>query len=161
MTEIPNEGIGLPRHSLQVPMPNVRPPVDKEKLAAATKRYEDSLAEVLRFQMESIKLGLAVVQTDGPFLSEYPADVRFLAHKVISAHSRQYMSEIVCDAIIAERQRCAAVADWFSDTSMNSNWTEDACSAGYYACREVAEEIRNPKPAPPPSQFIADGDVPF
>lgn len=65
------------------------------------------------------------------------------------------------EAILAERERCAAVADYFSNAYVNADWTDAARGAAYYACADVATVIRNPIPIPEPSPRADDDDLPF
>ncbi|MDX0449132.1 hypothetical protein GOC61_17350 [Sinorhizobium medicae] len=67
----------------------------------------------------------------------------------------------IAKAILAERERCASVADYFSQACVCSEWTEEARGAGYYACADVATSIRNPSPPKQPSPPTSDDDLPF
>ncbi|MDX0541654.1 hypothetical protein GOC59_18900 [Sinorhizobium medicae] len=68
---------------------------------------------------------------------------------------------VIAKAILAERERCASVADYFSQACVCSEWTEEARGGGYYACADVASSIRNPSPPKQPSPPISDDDLPF
>jgi len=69
--------------------------------------------------------------------------------------------DAIAIGIIAERERCASVADYFSQACVCSEWTEEARGGGYYACADVAASIRNPSPPKQPSPPTSDGDLPF
>lgn len=67
----------------------------------------------------------------------------------------------IAKAIMAERERCALVADFYAQSSVHSDWSDDARGAAYYACGDVANAIRNPaSPLPNPSADTGD-DLPF
>ncbi|EHK78045.1 hypothetical protein SM0020_10215 [Sinorhizobium meliloti CCNWSX0020] len=74
---------------------------------------------------------------------------------------RQASIKEIALALFAERERCAAVADYFSQACVCSEWTEEARGAGYYACADVATSIRNPSPPKQPSPPTSDDDLPF
>jgi hypothetical protein len=67
---------------------------------------------------------------------------------------------IIAKAILAERERCAAIADHFSQSSLFSEWPDAARGAAYYACGDIAEAIRNPRP-PVQSSPVDDDSLPF
>lgn len=73
------------------------------------------------------------------------------------------VAKAIHDAVVAERERCAGVADWYSQASVHVEWTDEARSAGYYACADVARDIRIPQPInePSPQAIDADDDLPF
>lgn len=106
-------------------------------------------------------------------MSEIPDDIRKAAYD-LGAAIRHHIAtseaeliehdatidDMIAMTILAERERCAMVADDYSRGSLYADWPDDARSAGYYACGDVAEAIRNPK-EPTQKSSINDDDLPF
>lgn len=97
-----------------------------------------------------------------------PEDIMRTATEVVERIGTTHIwkGDCVADvalAMLAERERCAVVADWYSQASVHAEWTDEARGAGYYACADVARDIRFPKPVkePSPQAFDADDDLPF
>lgn len=94
-----------------------------------------------------------------------PEDVLKAAHETMqainSASGPNGQLEAIAAAIIAERERCASIAEYFSQACVCSEWSDDARGAGYYACADVAAGIRNQSPPKQPSPPINDDDLPF
>ncbi|SFG56783.1 hypothetical protein [Ensifer sp. OV372] len=87
----------------------------------------------------------------------------FLLAKVSDnqANLRKVAIECVEKAILAERERCAQIADHFSQSSLFADWPDAARGAGYYACGDIASAIRNPSPPQQPASLTSDDDLPF
>ena len=92
-----------------------------------------------------------------------PEDIRDLADRLTCVSGLAARADDIARAILAERERCAVVAEWYSQASVHAEWTDEARGAGYYACADVARDIRFPKPVkePSPQAFDADDDLPF
>jgi hypothetical protein len=63
----------------------------------------------------------------------------------------------VAGAILAERERCANIAEHYSQMSVHADWPDDARGAAYYACADIATDIRQ-TPNPKPVATSAPGD---
>lgn len=97
-------------------------------------------------------------------MSEIPADIQLEA-EACYLRSEQMDSygivKTIAEYLMAERERCALVADFYAQSSVHSDWSDDARGAAYYACSDVANAIRNPaSPLPNPSADTGD-DLPF
>jgi hypothetical protein len=84
-------------------------------------------------------------------------------YRLLGKPAREIIATALHEAVKAERERCAAVADWYSQASVHAEWTDEARGAGYYACADVARDIRFPKPVNEQSKraFDAGDDLPF
>jgi hypothetical protein len=63
----------------------------------------------------------------------------------------------IAGAILAERERCANIAEHYSQMSVHADWPDDARGAAYYACADIARDIRF-IPIPKPAAESAPGD---
>lgn len=96
-------------------------------------------------------------------MSDIPADVMKTAwdHFQKTFFSQDIdTTTCIALAILAERERCAKVADYYGEASVYSEGTDDARGAAYYTCGDVSREIRHPKPAPEKAPDYGD-DLPF
>jgi len=72
---------------------------------------------------------------------------------------RGLISKAIHEAVMAERERCAGIAE---DTGRSyCSYSEHSDGAGYYACGEAAAAIRNNSPPKQSSLPINDDDLPF
>jgi hypothetical protein len=60
-------------------------------------------------------------------------------------------------ALVAERDRCAAIAGYYAQACLET----ESDGSGYYACSALMDEIRNPNSTKQPSRPIHDEDLPF
>ncbi|KNY13114.1 hypothetical protein AKG11_31075 [Shinella sp. SUS2] len=73
----------------------------------------------------------------------------------------QIIAKAIHDAVMAERERCAGLAEYFAQACVCADWPDDARGASYYACGDVASAIRNDTPPKQPSLPTSDDDLPF
>jgi hypothetical protein len=95
---------------------------------------------------------------------EIPEDIK-LAADACYLESEQLDSygivKVIGRFILAERERCADVADYFARSAAYAEWSEDARGSAYYSCSDVATAIRSPTDIKPMQSVVDDDALPF